>query len=528
MHSVLLIDEILRAIFDHLDGDFDRPPVVQSFARLATVCHAWKDPVLDYLWDSLGSVDPLLALLPNVTRVDNGYQLTSETVSQDALANIAAYASRVRSVSHHSRTSVKIPPAVLALLMRDDPEQIFLPALRSVRLVLSDANKRKIPPTLYLSRNLRSVSIDISFVSRKASEVAMQPGEALCTYFDAVARVATRLEHLRLRGRVCERMTDTVALMPSLRCLYLCVGKDLSPRTLAAIAAFPHLRDLRIQLDALDAAVLGEALDALAPAAGFFPALEVLHVRAAPPVVEALFARLPPSGCLQTLRLESDFKPRSVDAWAPALALLGEHAAHSLRDLAIESLTNFCEVPDHAFPPKLHFTLDTLAPLAKLAGLRRFCLDPSVPADLSDADLAAIARWWPCIEELGLWTRPVDAFDYPAYFTMQPRATPASLAVLSAHCPQLRALTVPMDVSVLPPRAHPPMVVPAQTALESITIGCARQGKAVDPVGLAECLYRAFPALKAVEFECGEETSWGDVLEEYYGLDGRSAQMAAL
>ena len=67
MHPVLLIDEVLRIILDHIDQDSNRLPAFKTFYRLATVCRAWKDPALDYLWASLVSVDPLLALLPHVS-----------------------------------------------------------------------------------------------------------------------------------------------------------------------------------------------------------------------------------------------------------------------------------------------------------------------------------------------------------------------------------------------------------------------------------------------------------------------------
>jgi hypothetical protein len=69
MHPVLLLDEVLRMILDHIDHDSNRIPALKTFYRLATVCRAWKDPALDYLWASLFSVDPLLALLPHVSIV---------------------------------------------------------------------------------------------------------------------------------------------------------------------------------------------------------------------------------------------------------------------------------------------------------------------------------------------------------------------------------------------------------------------------------------------------------------------------
>ncbi|THH14976.1 hypothetical protein EW146_g5417, partial [Bondarzewia mesenterica] len=440
MHRVLLVDEILRGVFEHIenDVDVDRKSVRATFVRLARVCQAWKDPALDFLWKFLFSTDALFSLIPGAI-VDDNAPFYNVEVSPETLAKFFSYASRIRGISHHSRKFAKLSPSVLALLKSHHPEQIILPSLNSVHLVLKDAARRNIPATLYLSEHLRSVSIDVSFISRRANDAATHPGESLCAYLDAVARVATELHHLRLRGRIRERMADTVATMSNLRTLSMCIGSDLTPRTLAAISSFPQLEDLRVQLDGMDVDVLAEALipSSTPPHSLFFPSLQTLHVRSSPAVIEALFDRLPPTNSLHTIRLESDYRPRSVDDWTPALALLAEKTYQTLTSLSIESLTSFCEVFDHAFPPKLHFSLDTLRPLSRLVHLTHFSIDPSVPADLSDADVSTIAQWYPSITSLGLWTRPVDAFDYPSYFTLQPRATPASLSVLAAHCTHL-------------------------------------------------------------------------------------------
>jgi hypothetical protein len=69
MHPALLLDEVIRIILDHIDHDSNRPLTLKAFYRLATVCRAWKDPALDYLWASLTSINPLLALLPDVSEL---------------------------------------------------------------------------------------------------------------------------------------------------------------------------------------------------------------------------------------------------------------------------------------------------------------------------------------------------------------------------------------------------------------------------------------------------------------------------
>lgn len=449
-------------------------------------------------------------------------------MSPDALSGFYSYASRVRNLGQStcSLPRLKLCPNTVGTIVSGS---LVLPSLRSVCLVLKDPTGQKFPFNLYLSRSLQSVSVDVGFRSSKE-----MPGlhDGLHVYLDAVARISTNLQHLRLRGQLSDRVVNSVASMHELRSLSVCGDSQLMPRTLASIARFPRLEDLRLQLDCPNIAYLADSLDSAGSNTSFFSALQSLRIRVSPPAAEVLFAHLP-GGKLRTVHLESDLKPRSVDAWTPALAILAERTHSTLTDLTLEALTSFCEAfDDHTFPPKLHFTLAALAPLARLTHLRRFTLDSSLPPDLGDADLTTLASWWPEIEELALWSRPFDAFDLPAYFTtmttqqqpQQPRATPASFAVLASRCSRLRQLSLPVDLAVLPLPAHPPLVVPSQTALARLTIGCVRAGgKTIDPAGLAECLYRAFPALEEVEFDCGDaETSWTDVLERYYGLGGRA------
>lgn len=392
----------------------------------------------------------------------------------------------------------------------------LLPSLRSVRLVLKDAASQQFPPALYLSRNLQSISVDVGFRSSKES---LGQHEALRAYLDAAARNASHLRHLRLRGgRLPDRVINSVASMRDLRSFSLCGGSHLMPRTLASIAGLPNLEDLRVQLDCINIADMAEALNSASSNTALLPSLRNLRVRASPAAAEALFAHLP-SGKLRTLYLESDLKPRSVDSWIPALAVLAERTHASLTDLSFEVVTSFCEA--FAFPPKLQLTLGTLTPLARLTHLRRFVLDTSVPPDLCDTDLASVACWWPEIEELSLWSHPVEVFDFPAYFTTQPRATPACLSTFATQCPRLRRLCLPMDVAALPPPAHPPQAVPSHTTLVHLTIGCVRMGKTIDPAGVAGCIYRAFPTLDEIEFDCGDDTSWADVLECYFAFASR-------
>ena len=406
------------------------------------------------------------------------------------------------------------------LVNADTSKSPVLPSLRSVNLVLKEATRQDFPLALYLSHSLQSIIIDVGFRTTKETR---RHRESLYVYLDAVARVSTNLQHLCLRGRLSDRVVNSIALMRELRSLSVCGGSQLMPRTLASIACFQNLENLRLQLDWPNISDLTKGLGAVSSNTALFPSLRTLRIRISPAAAEVFFTQLP-EGRLHSVHLESDAKSRSVDSWTPALDILAEKTHSSLTDLSFEVLTSFCEAFDDVFPPKLHITLATLTPLARLTRLRRFALDACVPPVLSDADLATIASWWPEIEELTLWSRPVESFDFPAHFTTQSRAaTPATLTVLAGRCPRLRMLCLPTDVAVLPSPAHPPLVVPSQTVLTRLTIGCVRTGKMIDPAGLAECIYRAFPELEEIEFDCGDETmSWADVFECYRGLGGHA------
>lgn len=156
-----------------------------------------------------------------------------------------------------------------------------------------------------------------------------------------------------------------------------------------------------------------------------------------------------------------------------------------------------------------------------------------------------MARWWPEIEELGLWTKPMmcegsedgdrsaegyaeDADENGAAGWLSPRATVASLGVLAERCRRLKGLAVPLDISA----SSAASLAKGQTALERLTIGCSRQRSRwgcetnVDVDGLAKMLYEAFPGMKKLAFECPgtedgseeEEGLWKDVVDGYFAL----------
>lgn len=68
MHRALLIDEILRDIFEFC-LESGRGTLVQ----VARSCKSWKDPALDKIWRRLSWVGPLLDLIPGLSYIEGVY-----------------------------------------------------------------------------------------------------------------------------------------------------------------------------------------------------------------------------------------------------------------------------------------------------------------------------------------------------------------------------------------------------------------------------------------------------------------------
>ena len=65
MHPVLLIDELLREVFDLccLDNEYRK-----TLVQLARCCQAWEEPALQKAWENLPCITPLTKLVVSAIR----------------------------------------------------------------------------------------------------------------------------------------------------------------------------------------------------------------------------------------------------------------------------------------------------------------------------------------------------------------------------------------------------------------------------------------------------------------------------
>ncbi|KAJ6570409.1 hypothetical protein B0H10DRAFT_2107939 [Mycena sp. CBHHK59/15] len=107
-------------------------PGDSALPRLALVCRAFCEPALDALWRSMGSLLPLLKLLPSFQEVKGVYVLLGPLQAEDWV-RFDFYAKKVRAMKYTGITDIIIDPCVYLRIVRYHPAPI-LPQLHQLYL----------------------------------------------------------------------------------------------------------------------------------------------------------------------------------------------------------------------------------------------------------------------------------------------------------------------------------------------------------------------------------------------------------
>ncbi|KAJ6515048.1 hypothetical protein C8R47DRAFT_1032707 [Mycena vitilis] len=482
MHKVLLLDDVLRQILDLC------PTALPAVAR---TCRAWKDPALDGIWCHVGSLAPLLNLIPGLTRADGIYDV--DLNGHPDLRVFNSYAARIKHITQRHNT--RLSPALLSMLCTAGTP--ILNRLTSTRLSSTDVDC--VPAALSLSPSLRQLDLDFGF-KRRASEASSD-------YLEALLRLATNIERVRLRGLADERLNSGISQMSNLRSLSLRTGAFLTPETLIAISNFPGLYELEIEAGHIDADSLTEPWASVGSSTHRrFQSLEKLHICAQAPLLE-LFLRTIPPAALHTLRLEATAPSGSSSVpWGSIFDLIRINASYTLHDLTIEQHLDDTEldtIPISASSTQNNrITFDIIRPLGALRRLRNLTIDMTCIPTLCDADIEALAPWWPELVHLDLGSLH-SSECHPSIGT--PRATLACLRAFASSMPTLQSLVLPLDLSAVPSS------VPAagSTALSRATFTSFLPPP--DPASTANYLRAVFPRLREVEGTAMHEVEWGKV-----------------
>lgn len=431
------------------------------------------------------------------------------------LVTFHSYARRIKHITH--RRGIPVHSHVLTLLMSEigNPMLKDIGVLSSLATVqISSSSCDTVQASLTLSARLQHLDLDLGFKTR----VATTMGDAACQYLEDVARIASTLQRLSLRGIASKRLSSVISSMSGLHSLSLRLGTSLTAEAFTAITTFPSLSELEVHAGHFDLDDLASVWSRHAQGATTFPSLQILHVRAHTPVVEHLLQHIQ-SNALRVLHIEAENPADSPISWCPIFRTICDKATYTLQDLTIDHhveldsnipnhspSTGFNPDPDINPPPDAEKTdnvisFKALEILRGLHHLRSLVLDTTFPPELCDKDMEALTQWWPKLEHLELGSVPVPD---SAGLQGSPQITCASLATLAKYTPKLRSLVLSVDLtgykdeSLLPDPA-------SQSALRRLIVGCSCT---FDSAQMAHYLHRLFPSLSEVDGVAEQEDQW--------------------
>ncbi|KAF8159480.1 hypothetical protein B0H34DRAFT_858280 [Crassisporium funariophilum] len=495
MHSALLIDEILRHIFLFV-SEHHRPSLISA----ARSCKTWKDPALDFVWNRLPSFEPLLLLLPGITKFGREYSLPRRTSCTD-LDAFRAYALRVKHISHRHELRVhrSIPAAFDCLSVMNE---IALPSLTTAHISLPRCHADLL--FINLAPTLRCLDIDLGF-KMKTSSV----DSALCDYMEQVGSICSRLEQISIRGLASERLNSIVSASRNLQSLSLRLGHSLSPTTLGAVMTFPHLLELDVQVGHIEPRYFDNI-----PEFGDnipFASLKKLHIRGKSAIIETILDHIQPN-TLRHLHIELEDAMPSSSSWTTIFDSICAKSAQYLLHLALEhhfeipepsgSDTTQSETnnPSSANHSDLSMPFDTMHTLRKLKLLRHFACDITIPPIIHDQDVEKLVSWWPDLEHFELGSVPQTDGEPAPTLPM----TMAALNHFAKSSGKLKKLVLPLtlcDLSSMHFAANTSIGHP----LESLTVA---QLMASNPPQMAGHLHRLFPSLVNLDGPCDESQPW--------------------
>ncbi|KAF9038465.1 hypothetical protein BJ165DRAFT_1531555 [Panaeolus papilionaceus] len=474
MHFALLLDEILRLIFE----DCDRKYLVSA----ALTCKAWKDPALDVVWQKLDSSKPWLDFLENPAK----------------FPSFPAYACRVKHISLQHEKNVCDE--------RLEGATIVFPKLRTLRLQL--AKSASALSFLHRSYDLETIDVSLGFKSRPP-----QTDVLLVKWFQSIAQNAGQLRHIRLRGSIPEGVNTSLCQMTTLQMVSLRLSHSMSVDVLAALSALPSLFELELHVGHLTS---GAARNLLDKQPNLFPVLKKLQIRGKAAFLENFLSCLS-SMTLHHLHVELDDEMAYADSWEPVLQIIATKTSGSLKYLSLEHHYNIEDIqqansttnPSHSISQVFSLNLPTIAYgdiscLRSLKDLNHFSCNLALPARLSDSEFDQILSWWPHLRYLDLGSLP-NTESIPSYpVTLSAHA----LSISAGKCQQLEYLSLPclLDDSSFD-QNYPSN--PLANRLRHLLVSTI---KSTNSLRMAEYLHQLFPCLQTLECTDDKTDTLDDII----------------
>lgn len=272
------------------------------------------------------------------------------------------------------------------------------------------------------------------------------------------------------------------------------MGESLNLEILEKIGSLPWLADLAIDFT-------DSRMNALEQDIGLKD-LNSLMITAPVPFVEALLSHIATTQ-LETLVAVLPCNP--TDDKKEFLTKVVERWKDTLRRVAL------VHQPVEEFPTE-RLDIDTLAPLVPLRKLSYLRLE-GYAMELTDDNISNMTIDWP----------EMDTLLLPYINAIRPRPTIASLRNIACRCPNLRYLTIPLNILGLAPFI--PAGVPHTPAHELHTLTIASSDDVWEPrdmIHAARHIDYLFPKLKLLSAYEGHDaerwTQMHDVIQMYQGV----------
>ena len=436
MHPALLVDELLREVFDLccLDNEYRK-----TLVQLARCCQAWREPALQKAWENLPCITPLVKLVSAIHPMTSPHvSLTSvqatDGVSPEELDN---YARMVK----HVRLGTKVEQDVALESLFHDTTPLF-PDLRSVAVLMDGCAAPAVH--LLLSPMLTSVTIDIGVSTGRATGV--ERSSNIAAYLSTLRSSSVPIQKLSIRGFACEQLNQAVCDLSALKSLSLKLGTSLSTTTVINIAKFPFLEELTIHADRVDAGSLKESITS--SSSPVFPHLRNLDIRSSIEVAAVIVEHVQSA---TFTRISIEVIQDDDSAWTHLYSVIPTavqviHIDHHI-DLDEPTNDNPDTINDHPF------TIKKLGALSKLTALRAFTLESNAPVDFVDKDIEELTKWWPALEILDLAISPYwECKEQIAPWT--PNLTVGCLYSVAKGWPNLERLGLPINLASEPNRVQ--------------------------------------------------------------------------
>ncbi|KAI0641509.1 hypothetical protein C8Q79DRAFT_315625 [Trametes meyenii] len=456
----------------------------RALAALAVTCRTLSGPALDTLWHALGSLIPLIYLLPDdlwtIEQIPLSFHGVQDTFSMaifrtvlardpttDDFQRFSIYGSRVRKYGRdltppkYSFPTHVIPSLFWAPLMRYGPKP-FLPNLESI----SHYEKQNGPGFEVVGNPYQPSDLLFSTMLKKVEIFIDDPYwyyERPTRLVDSLATGAWSLEDLTIDGETANPQSQHTANLcgpgisafPSLT-TFKGPAVRVSPDTLECLGRLPHLQVLLLHVDYTEYDWNNHPLG---HSARLFPRLECLTLDEVQLEWCAQFILMISSRYLRDLLVVCEHgsegaTPLVLKALCGAIG--GCSSSYTIQYLTI--IAGHRNYPGREIYHSTHIT-----PLLSLISLRRLTISGQCMIIVNDHALEAMSRCWPDIEELDLtWEPDTDVgihIPHPGAMYPDarmpgdpdyPQATLAGVTHLARRCPRLRSLGAAVDMRSIP------------------------------------------------------------------------------